>query len=82
MIYRKRNPLDYATIIAAVVAFFVAYAVLALGEALREYLKDENSAGVRMSRLGPGQGMGPGHAPGPPLNLTSRARAWAGRIPD
>lgn len=74
--------MDYATMIAAVVAFFVAYAVLALGEALREYLNDENPEGVRMSRLGPGQGMGAGPCSRPPLNLTSRARAWAGRIPD
>jgi hypothetical protein len=73
---------DYATIIAAVVTYFVAYAVLALGEALREYLNDKNQEGGGTSRLGARSGSGAGLCSRPPLNLTSRARASAGRIPD
>jgi hypothetical protein len=57
--------MDSAIIIAAVVAYFVAYAVLALGEGLREYFKDIIREDGLASRIAPGQRTGPGHAPGP-----------------
>jgi hypothetical protein len=55
--------MGYAAIIAALVAYFVAYAVLALGEAVFDYLSDGNQEDGRSPR--PGQGQGPGYAPGP-----------------